>query len=87
MKSNIVLYTTPWCGYCQSAKRLLRERGHAYTEIDVSNNSSLRREISAANGNYATVPMIFVGERFVGGYTDLAALDRAGELAPLVDAA
>ena len=87
MKSNIVLYTTPYCGYCNSAKRLLRERGHAFVEIDVSNNSSLRGEVSAANGNYPTVPMIFVGDTFVGGYTDLAALDRAGGLAPLVKAA
>jgi glutaredoxin 3 len=80
----ITLYTTPSCGYCVSARRLLRERGLAFTDIDVSTNPALRRQVSAANGNYRTVPMIFVGETFVGGYTELAALDRRGELAPLV---
>jgi glutaredoxin 3 len=78
--SRITLYTTPSCGYCLSAKRLLRERGLPYEEIDVSTNAALRREISAANGNYRTVPMIFVGDRFIGGYTELAAMDRQGLL-------
>jgi glutaredoxin 3 len=82
--SSITLYTTPTCGYCVSAKRLLSERGFGYTEVDVAADPQLRRQISAANGNYPTVPMIFVGDQFVGGYDELAALDRRGELIGLV---
>jgi glutaredoxin 3 len=78
--SRITLYTTPFCPYCVSARRLLEARGLPFEDIDVSRNPALRREVSAANGNYRTVPMIFVGERFVGGYTELAAMDRRGEL-------
>jgi glutaredoxin 3 len=82
--SSITLYTTPTCGYCFSAKRLLSERGFGYTEVDVATNPGLRRDLSAANGNYGTVPMIFVGEVFIGGFDELAALDRRGELIGMV---
>jgi len=76
----ITLYTTPSCGYCHSAKRLLIARGHAFTEIDVGADPALRQRVSRANGGYRTVPMIFVGDRFIGGYRELAGLDHAGEL-------
>ena len=82
--SSITLYTTPTCSYCVSAKRLLSERGFGYTEVDVAQNAQLRSELSVANGNYGTVPMIFVGDLFIGGFDELAALDRRGELIGMV---
>ncbi len=78
----VTLYTTPICPYCVSAKRLLAHRGIAYTEIDLSRDLALRDRLSRENGGYSTVPMIFLGDHFIGGYTELAAMDRAGKLLP-----
>ena len=80
----ITLYTTPSCGYCQAAKRLLAVRGFAYTEIDVASDRALRQRVSREQGDYPTVPMIFVGEHFIGGYDQLAMLDGTGALERLV---
>jgi glutaredoxin 3 len=82
--ASIIVYTTPGCGYCRSAKRLLAQRGLAFEEIDVARDPGLRAQISRENGNYRTVPMIFVAGRFIGGYDQLAALDEDGELAALL---
>ena len=77
----ITLYTTRYCGYCVAARRLLDRRGYAYRDVDVSGDYALRQSISRRVGNYRTVPMIFIGEEFIGGFDELAALDRSGELA------
>lgn len=82
----ITLYTTPYCGYCSAAKRLLSARGLAYTEVDVSVDTALRQRLSRENGGYQTVPMIFIGADFIGGYTDLSALDQTGALAERLNA-
>lgn len=74
------IYTRQWCGFCFAAKRLFEGLGVEFEEIPVDNDAALRREISARAGNWRTVPMIFVGDRFIGGYTDAAALHRRGEL-------
>ncbi len=80
----VEIYTSPLCGYCHAAKRLLTQKGVSFTEIDVSGNASLRQQmIGRAQGRY-TVPQIFVGDTHVGGYDDLSALDRAGKLDPLL---
>ena len=76
----VTLYTTPFCGYCLAAKRLLDAKGVAYAEIDVSAAPERRAEMVARAGGRRTVPQIFVGEAHVGGFDDLAALDRAGKL-------
>jgi glutaredoxin 3 len=82
----VEIYTSPWCGYCHAAKALLKRKGVAYTEIDVSQDPERRREMLArANGSW-TVPQIFVGETHVGGSDDLHALERAGKLDPLLAA-
>lgn len=82
--TDITLYTTPYCGYCAAAKRLLAQKGAAFTEIDIGSDPARRAEmLSRANGR-RTVPQIFIGERHVGGYDDLNALDRAGKLDPLL---
>jgi glutaredoxin 3 len=65
------------------AKRLLEARGIAFVEIDVAHDDALRAEIVQRSGRY-TVPQIFIDERSIGGFEELAALDQAGELAGLV---
>jgi glutaredoxin 3 len=77
---EITLYTTPVCGYCHAAKRLLSQKGLPYKEVDVARDPDLRQRLSRENNGYRTVPMIFIGSEFIGGYTDLAELDRTGQL-------
>ncbi|HTT48096.1 MAG TPA: glutaredoxin 3 [Pseudolabrys sp.] len=80
----IEIYTTRYCPYCHAAKALLKRKGAAFTEIDVSGNHALRGTmVERANGGY-TVPQIFIGDVHVGGYDDLHELDAAGELDPLL---
>ncbi|MCX6104380.1 MAG: glutathione S-transferase N-terminal domain-containing protein [Proteobacteria bacterium] len=83
---EITVYTTVVCSYCNAAKRLLTQRGYDYKEVDLTNNPELRQQLSAANSGYRTVPMIFIGKEFIGGYTELAALDKHGTLAAKVSA-
>lgn len=80
MVRTITVYTTDYCPYCRTAKQLLDARGLAYTEINLSTDDALRQKISAKAGGYRTVPMIFIGDEFMGGYDQLSALDQAGEL-------
>ena len=80
----VELYTSPLCGYCHAAKRLLTQKGVSYSEIDVLAQPERRQEMmNRANGRH-TVPQIFIGETHVGGYDDLAALERLGKLDPLL---
>ena len=82
----VEIYTSPLCGFCHAAKRLLTEKGISFSEIDVLENPSRKAEmIDRANGG-RTVPQIFVGDTHVGGCDDLYALDRAGKLDPLLAA-
>ena len=76
----IVLYATKYCGYCSAAKRLLSKKGLDYEEIDVGFDSAKRAEMTQRAGGMRTVPQIFVHDRHVGGYTELAALERDGQL-------
>lgn len=80
----VEIYTTPLCGYCHAAKRLLTQKGVAFTEIDVSRDAALRSAMVARAGGRRTVPQIFVGDTHVGGCDDLYALDGAGRLDPLL---
>ena len=81
---TIEIYTSPLCGYCHAAKRLLTDKGASFTEYDVVRTPEKRQEmLSRANGRH-TVPQIFVGQTHVGGYDDMVALDRAGKLDPLL---
>ena len=83
----ITLYTTPTCGYCAMAKRLLQRKGVSYREIDVSADPSLRAAmVQRANGR-RTVPQIFIGEDHVGGCDDLYALEQEGRLDALLESA
>jgi glutaredoxin 3 len=86
MSKPIEIYTSPLCGFCHAAKRLLNQKGVKFTEIDVFREPSRKAEmIDRANGG-RTVPQIFIGETHVGGCDDLYALERSGKLDPLLAA-
>lgn len=81
---DVEIYTSPTCGYCHAAKRLLSDKGVSFTEIDVVRNPDRRPEmVQRANGG-RTVPQIFIGGQHVGGCDDIYALDSAGKLDPLL---
>jgi glutaredoxin 3 len=81
---EIVMYSTAWCGYCQRARSLLERKGVEVREIKIDEDPNDRDTMLQRSGGRRTVPQIFIGERHVGGYDDLAALDRAGELDKLL---
>ena len=83
---RILVYSTPFCGYCAAAKRLLTTKGAEYTEIDVMMDPDRRQEMLAKSGGRRTVPQIFIDGRHIGGFDELNALDKAGELDPLLTA-
>ncbi len=77
--NRVRVYTTQVCPYCIRAKLLLRDRGIAFEEIDVSGNHEMRDWLVQATGR-RTVPQIFIGDEPIGGFDDLRELDRSGEL-------
>ena len=80
----VEIYTKSTCGYCAAAKRLLASKGASFSEVELLTNPDRRPEmISRANGR-TTVPQIFIGDLHVGGFDDLAALDRSGKLESLL---
>lgn len=81
---EVVMYSTAFCGYCQRARSLLERKGVNVHEIKVDESAGERETMVKRSGGRRTVPQIFIGERHVGGYDDLAALDRAGELDKLL---
>lgn len=82
----VEIYTSPLCGFCHAAKRLLNQKGVNFSEIDVLADPARKPEmIQRANGG-RTVPQIFIGETHVGGCDDLYALERAGKLDNLLAA-
>jgi glutaredoxin 3 len=83
---EIRVYTTKICGYCVAAKRLLQSLDLPFTEIDVSRDNEQRIWLVQATGQ-RTVPQIFIGERSIGGYQELAALNRNGLLISEVEGA
>jgi len=82
---KITIYTTMLCPYCVMAKRLLKQKGAAFEEINVGVSSSKRKEMETRSGGCHTVPQIFIGEQHVGGCDDLYALDKQGKLDPLLE--
>ncbi|MCJ2028318.1 glutaredoxin 3 [Methylobacterium sp. J-043] len=82
----VTIYTTAWCPYCSAAKSLLREKGVSFSEIDVEKTAGARATMVQRAGGRTSVPQIFVGDRHVGGCDDLYALERAGDLDPLLAA-
>lgn len=83
---HVEIYTSPLCGFCHAAKRLLKQKGVSFSEIDVFRDPDRKPEmIQRANGG-RTVPQIFIDGTHVGGCDDLYALERSGKLDPLLAA-
>ena len=82
--AKVTMYTKTFCGYCMAAKRSLNNRGIEFEEINIQSEPDLRREmLDRAEGRF-TVPQIFIDDQAVGGYTELRALGRSGELDELL---
>ena len=79
----ITVYTTNYCPYCVRAKDLLKKKGASFTEINVEDDAAREAMVLRAGGR-RTVPQIFIGDTHVGGFDDMAALDKAGKLDPLL---
>jgi glutaredoxin 3 len=82
----VTVYVADWCPYCQRAKGLLEQKNVAFNEINVEDDEKFREEMFARSKR-RTVPQIFIGDKHVGGCDDLFALDRSGELDPLIQGA
>ncbi|MGI9391891.1 MAG: glutaredoxin 3 [Boseongicola sp.] len=82
----VEIYTSPFCGFCHAAKRLLSQKGVSYTEIDVTDSPKMRHEMTQRAKGRRTVPQIFAGHSHIGGCDDLFALERSGKLDPILAA-
>jgi glutaredoxin 3 len=83
LMARIEIYTTPTCPYCHAAKALLADKGVDYTEISVL-DPDLRQAMTERAHGRRTVPQIFIDHAHIGGYDDMAALERRGALDPLL---
>lgn len=83
---SVILYGTAFCPYCVRARHLLRKKRVVFADIAVDGRPELRREMLEKSGRH-TVPQIWIGDRHVGGYTELAALERQGRLDELLEGA
>lgn len=81
--ARIEIYTTPFCGYCARAKGLLDSKGAPYEEMDVMMDEKKRTEMRERSKR-STVPQIFINGQHIGGSDELAALEQAGKLDPLL---
>ena len=81
--SQVVVYSKDWCSYCVQARRLLDQKGVAYDLVDITADRAREDEMVERSGRM-TVPQIFIGTTHVGGCEELYALDRAGDLDPLL---
>ncbi|NOV29457.1 glutaredoxin 3 [Methylomonas sp. ZR1] len=82
---EIIIYTAKFCPYCTMAKKLFDRKGVGYTEINVDAEPGLRQQMMEKTKR-RTVPQIYIGERHIGGFDDLHALDMSHELDPLLNA-
>lgn len=84
---KVEIYTSPFCPYCASAKRLLQTKRQDFVEFDVLAKPHLRDEMTRRAQGRTTVPQIFIDDRHIGGSDDLHALDASGELDRLLERA
>ena len=83
--TSVLMYSTEYCPYCVQAERLLARKGVTDIEkVRIDLDPTRRMEMMERTGR-RTVPQIYIDDRHVGGYDDLVALDRAGELDPMLD--
>jgi glutaredoxin 3 len=76
---EVTIYTTNYCSFCESAKRFFQQKKISFKTVDLSADNELRESLSSKY-SWRTVPMIFIGDDFIGGFQDLIKLDSKGEL-------
>ena len=81
---KVVIYTGPLCNFCSAAKHLLNKKKINYEEIDIGYDDKKREEMLKKSNGARTIPQIFIGEKHVGGYVELKALESKGELDTLL---
>ena len=84
--AKVEIYSSELCGFCHAARRLLSNKDVDYIEYSVDRRPDVREEMIGRAGGKTSVPQIFIGDRHVGGYDDLAELDMDDELDPLLGA-
>ena len=84
--SEVTIYTTSYCPYCRAATALLTAKKVPFAEIDVTGNDAARADLVERSGGRRTVPQVFIGGKAIGGYDELSALDRTGQLDELLKA-
>ena len=77
---NIIVYTGPFCNFCDAAKRLLKRNGISFSEIDVSSGEKIKEEMIKKSNGQRTIPQIFFDDYHVGGYTELRELEKSNNL-------
>ena len=82
---KVVMYTGPRCNYCSAAKHLLNKKKVSYTEFDIAIDSSKLKEMQERTKGARTIPQIFIGETYVGGYNELKALEVSDKLNSLLE--
>ena len=82
---KVTIYTGPMCNYCSAAKNLLNKKKINYEEIDIGYDEKKREEMLKKSNGAKTIPQIFIGEKHIGGYVELRALDRDGKLNSLLE--
>ncbi len=83
--AKITLYTADWCPFCVRAKRLLEDKNLKYDEVNVDQHPGKREEMAAKTG-HKTIPMIFINDKFIGGFSELSTLNEKGELDSMIKA-
>ncbi|PWR00003.1 glutaredoxin 3 [Leucothrix pacifica] len=84
MSAKVVMYTTRFCPYCMRARSMLKNKGIEFEDIAVGNDPALWQKMQTLSGR-DTVPQIFINDQAVGGYDDIALLERQGKLDPLLN--
>jgi glutaredoxin 3 len=84
--AKVEVYTTTYCPYCSRAKSLLKAKGVAFEEIDVTDDDAMRERMVERSGGRRTVPEIFINGTIIGGYDELKRLDDSGQLDSLLAA-
>ena len=82
---KVTIYTGPICNFCSAAKHLLSKKKISYEEIDIGSDDKKREEMLKKSNGAKTVPQIFIGEKHIGGYVELKALENKGELDTLLE--
>lgn len=80
---SVKVYSKNYCPYCTRAKQLLKSKNIPFQEIDLTDDSETQEKLVKETG-WQTVPMIFIGEKLIGGFDNLNELDRKGELQALL---